>query len=42
MQAGRIVQQDTFDKLIQAPADEFVTRFINAQRSSHGVREGGS
>jgi osmoprotectant transport system ATP-binding protein len=32
MQAGRIVQQDAFAKLIQAPAGEFVTRFINAQR----------
>jgi osmoprotectant transport system ATP-binding protein len=34
MQEGRIVQQDAFDKLIQAPANEFVTRFINAQRSA--------
>jgi osmoprotectant transport system ATP-binding protein len=33
MQAGRIVQQNAFDALIRAPADEFVTRFINAQRS---------
>lgn len=33
MQAGRIVQQDAFAKLIEAPADEFVTRFINAQRA---------
>ncbi|MGH7170189.1 MAG: ATP-binding cassette domain-containing protein [Gemmataceae bacterium] len=32
MQAGRIVQQDTFDNLLRAPADAFVTRFINAQR----------
>jgi osmoprotectant transport system ATP-binding protein len=32
MQAGRIVQQDAFVKLIQAPAGEFVTRFISAQR----------
>jgi osmoprotectant transport system ATP-binding protein len=32
MQAGRIVQQDAFAKLIEAPADEFVTRFINAQK----------
>jgi osmoprotectant transport system ATP-binding protein len=32
MQAGRIVQQDTFEKLLHAPADAFVTRFINAQR----------
>ncbi|SRR5579871_5355576 len=33
MQAGRIVQQDAFTNLIQAPASEFVTRFINAQRT---------
>jgi osmoprotectant transport system ATP-binding protein len=33
MQAGRIVQQDAFEKLIQAPASEFVMRFINAQRA---------
>lgn len=33
MQAGRIVQQDAFDNLIRAPTNEFVTRFINAQRS---------
>jgi osmoprotectant transport system ATP-binding protein len=32
MQAGRIVQQDTFSNLIHSPASEFVTRFINAQR----------
>jgi len=32
MQAGQIVQQDAFDKLMQTPANEFVTRFINAQR----------
>ncbi|HTU93218.1 MAG TPA: ATP-binding cassette domain-containing protein [Gemmataceae bacterium] len=32
MQAGRIVQQDAFVNLIRAPANEFVTRFINAQR----------
>ncbi|MGH7227219.1 MAG: ATP-binding cassette domain-containing protein, partial [Gemmataceae bacterium] len=34
IQAGRIVQQDTFANLLRAPADEFVTRFINAQRSA--------
>jgi osmoprotectant transport system ATP-binding protein len=32
MQAGRIVQQDTLPNLIAQPADEFVARFINAQR----------
>jgi len=42
MQAGRIVQQDAFDKLIQAPANEFVRRFINAQRHLYGLREGKS
>lgn len=30
---GRIVQQGTLDDLISAPADPFVTRFINAQRT---------
>lgn len=29
---GRIVQRGTLDELIHSPADEFVTRFINAQR----------
>jgi osmoprotectant transport system ATP-binding protein len=38
--AGRIVQQDSFSNLIQAPADAFVTRFINAQRHPHGLQEG--
>lgn len=32
MQAGRIVQQGTFDNLLRTPADPFVTRFVNAQR----------
>jgi osmoprotectant transport system ATP-binding protein len=40
MQAGRIVQQDAFDKLIQAPADEFVRRFISAQPHPCGLGEG--
>jgi osmoprotectant transport system ATP-binding protein len=30
---GRIVQRGTLDELVQAPADPFVTRFINAQRT---------
>jgi osmoprotectant transport system ATP-binding protein len=38
MQAGRIVQRDTFANLLRAPADEFVTRFINAQRHPHDLR----
>lgn len=32
MHAGKIVQQGTIRELIDAPADPFVTRFINAQR----------
>lgn len=39
MQAGRIVQQDAFDKLMQQPASEFVLRFINAQRAPSRVRD---
>lgn len=38
MQAGRIVQQDTFENLLHSPADAFVTRFINAQRSAQPMR----
>jgi osmoprotectant transport system ATP-binding protein len=30
---GRIVQQGSFDELVSRPADPFVTRFIQAQRS---------
>jgi osmoprotectant transport system ATP-binding protein len=33
MRDGRIVQQGTLDDLVSAPADPFVTRFLNAQRS---------
>ena len=33
LREGRIVQQAPFAELVQRPADEFVTRFINAQRS---------
>jgi osmoprotectant transport system ATP-binding protein len=32
MQSGRVVQQAPYRELIQHPADEFVTRFITAQR----------
>jgi osmoprotectant transport system ATP-binding protein len=32
LRAGKIVQQGTLANLVQAPADSFVTRFINAQR----------
>jgi osmoprotectant transport system ATP-binding protein len=37
---GRIVQQDPFADLIRKPADDFVTRFINAQRHPQGLQEG--
>ncbi len=30
---GRVIQKGTLEELIQSPADPFVTRFINAQRS---------
>ncbi len=33
LRAGRTVQQGSLRDLIDTPADEFVTRFINAQRS---------
>jgi osmoprotectant transport system ATP-binding protein len=32
LRGGKIVQQGTLADLVQAPADPFVTRFINAQR----------
>jgi osmoprotectant transport system ATP-binding protein len=33
MRDGKILQKGTLEELIQSPADAFVTRFINAQRS---------
>jgi osmoprotectant transport system ATP-binding protein len=33
MRAGRIVQQGTMEQLLREPADDFVRRFIQAQRS---------
>ena len=33
MRDGRIVQQGPLDALLAAPVDEFVTRFVRAQRS---------
>jgi osmoprotectant transport system ATP-binding protein len=33
MRDGRIVQQGSLDDLVKSPADPFVTRFLNAQRS---------
>ena len=41
MQQGRIVQQDSFRNLIDKPAEEFVTRFINAQRHPKELAGGG-
>jgi osmoprotectant transport system ATP-binding protein len=33
MRRGRVVQGGTLDAMLEAPADEFVTRFVQAQRS---------
>jgi len=38
--AGRIIQQGTIKELVDAPADPFVTRFINAQRGPLEVLRG--
>jgi osmoprotectant transport system ATP-binding protein len=40
LEAGRIVQQGSFDDLLHRPADPFVTRFVNAQRLVDGLKEG--
>lgn len=40
LQSGRIIQEGSFDDLISRPADPFVTKFVNAQRSALGEREG--
>lgn len=40
MHAGRIIQQGTIKELVDAPADPFVTRFINAQRGPLEVLRG--
>jgi osmoprotectant transport system ATP-binding protein len=42
LRAGQIVQQGTLDDLVHRPADPFVTRFINAQRSPLESLKGGS
>jgi osmoprotectant transport system ATP-binding protein len=39
---GRIVQEGTLDDLLRAPADEFVERFINAQRLPVMAGNGGA
>jgi osmoprotectant transport system ATP-binding protein len=33
MRDGRIVQQSSFQELVESPSEPFVTRFVNAQRS---------
>ena len=40
--SGRIVQEGTLDDLIRAPADDFVERFINAQRLPALAGNGGA
>jgi osmoprotectant transport system ATP-binding protein len=40
MREGKIVQRDTFERLVHNPADEFVTRFINAQRQPEALAKG--
>jgi len=35
MRNGRIVQSGTIDAFKQAPAEPFVTEFVNAQRTTH-------
>ena len=37
MRDGRIVQAGSLDDLVRRPADDFVTRFVNAQRSPLAV-----
>jgi osmoprotectant transport system ATP-binding protein len=37
LRGGQIVQHASFTTLLESPADEFVTRFINAQRSLHEI-----
>jgi osmoprotectant transport system ATP-binding protein len=34
MRAGKIVQEGSLDQMLTRPADEFVSRFVNAQRRS--------
>jgi osmoprotectant transport system ATP-binding protein len=41
LQEGRVVQQDSLTRLIEAPADPFVTRFIRAQRQPESLQKGG-
>jgi len=41
MREGNIIQSGTLDELVDQPADPFVTRFINAQRSPLAALSGG-
>ena len=41
MREGAILQEGTLERLVRQPADEFVTRFINAQRSPLESLRGG-
>jgi osmoprotectant transport system ATP-binding protein len=40
LREGEIIQQGSLDDLVTAPADSFVTRFINAQRTAVAVLGG--
>ncbi|HKU13015.1 MAG TPA: ATP-binding cassette domain-containing protein [Steroidobacteraceae bacterium] len=40
MRSGRIVQEGTYRDLATAPAEEFVSEFVRAQRGLHGVLDG--
>ncbi len=42
MREGQIIQRGTLSELIQSPTNEFVTRFINAQRSPIDALVGGT
>jgi osmoprotectant transport system ATP-binding protein len=39
MRDGDIVQKGTLKELLESPADPFVTKFVNAQRSPLDERE---
>ncbi len=39
LRGGAVLQDGAFDELLRAPADDFVTRFINAQRTRIEERE---
>jgi osmoprotectant transport system ATP-binding protein len=39
---GRVVQQGTLEQLVRDPADDFVRRFVNAQRQPSVLQEAGA